>query len=146
MLNAEHPRRARVAALALGLWLACDPSFAAPPAPLVIEQIAEQVWRGDARGLTVEIRQEPDGRLVVAFLGAGGEAVAPPPADEVTLTTAAGVQTRFELGGATWRSQSAARPPADGARLSIVEADHRHDFELNVHAPDPKSPSGAAKP
>jgi hypothetical protein len=112
----------------------------------VIEQIADQVWRGDARGLTVEIRQEPDGRLVVAFLSAGGEAVAPPPADEVTLTTAAGAQTRFEVGGATWRSQNPAGPPTDGARLSITEADHRHDFQLNVHAVDPKTPSGVAKP
>ena len=77
MPNAEHPRRARVAALALGLWLACDPSFAAPPAPLVIEQIAEQVWRGDARGLTVEIRQEPD--EFVKWLGEKYDLI---PADE----------------------------------------------------------------
>ena len=146
MRRPDRLKRRWTAALVLGLgfWLARCPSVAAPPPTLVVEQVAGRKWRADARGLVIEIRQETDGRLKIAFLGAAGEPVVPPPADAVTLSAAEGVRAHFGPIGLNWRSRDIAGTLADGDRLSIIEAGHRQDFQLNLHPADAQPPLGVS--
>lgn len=104
---------------------------------LVLEATAPGVWRAEARRMTVEFRRtgaETDPRLTIRFLDANGEVVSPPTARRVTLS-APDQAIVFTLNGREWTSTSMQFAPREGAMLSIVEADHQHDFRLNVHAP-----------
>ncbi len=108
--------------------------------PLVLEPAAPGVWRGDAKGMIVEFRGAPGSdALSIRFVGQSGDPVSPPPAREVTLTPPRGAAVSFSPSATGWLSKQAALPLEDGSRLSIIEADHRHDFRLNVHAKPPAS-------
>ena len=104
---------------------------------LVLEATAPGVWRTKARRMTVEFRRTgaaTDPRLMIRFIDANGDAVSPRTAQRVGLS-AAGETIIFRRNGRAWISTSAQSAPREGARLSIVEADHQHDFLLNVSKP-----------
>ncbi|WP_375269056.1 hypothetical protein [Phenylobacterium sp.] len=87
-------------------------------------------------------RSGSQGALSIRFIGQGGESIAPPPARQVILTPPGGPTVSFSPSAGGWTSTTRARAPQDGALLSIIEADHRHDFRLNVHAkPDSTQPT-----
>lgn len=144
-----NPRPARgglIIAAAL-LW-APLPAWTAPrdEQPLVVEPVAPGVWRADAKGMTIEFQATSgsQGVLSIRFVGQGGEPIAPPPARQVNLTSPGGPAVSFSPSAGGWTSTTQVRAPQDGALLSIIEADHRHDFRLNVHAKpsEPSQPSG----
>ncbi|MFZ5685568.1 MAG: hypothetical protein ACOY9C_13110 [Pseudomonadota bacterium] len=112
--------------------------------PLVVEPARPGVWRADAKGMLIEF-QAPfgsQGALSIRFIGQGGESIAPPPARQVSLTSSGGPAVSFSPSAGGWTSTTQAPAPQDGALLSIIEADHRHDFRLNVHAkPDSTQPT-----
>lgn len=132
----------RIMSAALGLAAAAalmtSPTLGAslPPRPLLVEPAGPDAWRADATGMRIEFKlvRERDARLTIGFAGAKGEAVAPPAARQITLTSPRGDKTAFAASGRQWISTTNAGPLEDGSRLSIIEADHRHDFYLNVHA------------
>lgn len=134
------PLRQATVAAALGLvtLASAGPAFAArAERALILEAAAPGVWRAEARRMTVEFRRtgaENDPRLTIRFLDANGEVVSPPTAHRVTLS-APDEAIVFALNGREWISTSTQSAPREGAKLSIVEADHQHDFRLNVHAP-----------
>ncbi|MFD3264406.1 hypothetical protein [Phenylobacterium ferrooxidans] len=103
--------------------------------PLVLEAVSPGLWRADARGLTMEFRQEAanGGILRLRFLGAAGDEVAPPEARRVTLKPPSGRSSAFALTNGRWSLRAPAAAFQDGALLSIEEGDHRHDFRLNIH-------------
>lgn len=139
-------RRSILAGLLLGgpLWVA-GPALSAPPPirVLIVEPVATDLWRADAAGqwLQFALDRAAGGILELSFVTKGGEAMAAPPTQSVTLTAPRGRPLPFVAGGAGWRSTSGAGPPLDGSTLSIVEADHRHDFRLNVHDAAPSPPA-----
>lgn len=140
-------RRALIAALWLiGAEITAAPTLAASYRVLIVEPAGPDLWRADAAGqwLQFSIDRKAGGILEIGFISKGGEAVSAPPTKSVTLTSPQGDRVAFMPGGSGWRSRSAAGPPVDGATLSIIEADHRHDFRLNVH--DTPSPTIAVQP
>jgi len=113
--------------------------------PLVVEPVTPGVWRADAKGMVIEFQAPAgvQGALSIRFIGPGGESIAPPPARQVSLTPPAGrPAVSFSPSAGGWTSTTQARAPLDGALLSVIEADHRHDFRLNVHA----QPSDSTQP
>lgn len=119
------------------LWAPLS-AWAAPheEQPLVVEPVTPGVWRADAKGMIIEFQAPAGvlGGLSIRFIGQGGESIAPPPARQVILTPPGGPAVSFSPSAGGWTSTTQARAPQDGALLSIIEADHRHDFRLNVHA------------
>ena len=142
-----RPRRSGPLVAAVLLW-APLPAWTAPrnEQPLVVEPVAPSIWRADAKGTIIEFQTTSgsQGALSIRFIGQGGEAIAPPPARQVCLTSAGGPAVPFSPSAGGWVSTTQAPAPQDGALLSIIEADHRHDFRLNVHAKpsEPSQPSG----
>ncbi|MCI3131002.1 hypothetical protein [Phenylobacterium aquaticum] len=143
----------RQRALIAALWLivaemtASQTMAASPPyRVLIVEPAGADLWRADAAGqwLQFSIDRKAGGVLEIAFISKGGEAMSVPPTQSVILTSPRGDRLRFTAGGSGWRSPSAAGPPVDGATLTIIEADHRHDFRLNVH--DAPAPTQAVRP
>ena len=134
----------RLIAAAL-LWAPLS-AWAAPheEQPLVVEPGAPGVWRAEAKGMIIEFlaRSGSLGALSIRFIGQGGESIAPPPARQVILTPPDGPAVSFSPSAGGWTSTTQARAPQDGALLIIIEADHRHDFRLNVHA----QPSDSTQP
>lgn len=131
-------RRSLLAGLLLAgpLWSARPALSATPPIRvLIVEPVGTDLWRADAAGqwLQFALDRPAGGILEISFVTKGGEVMAAPPTQSVTLTAPRGRPMSLVAGGAGWRSPSGAGPPLDGATLSIVEADHRHDFRLNVH-------------
>jgi len=127
------------------LWAPLS-AWAAPheEQPLVVEPVTPGVWRADAKGMIIEFlaTSGSQGALSIRFIGQGGESIAPPPARQVSLTPPGGPAVSFSPSAGGWTSTTQARAPQDGALLSIIEADHRHDFRLNVHA----QPSASSQP
>lgn len=141
------PDRARpriIGALA-ALMMSAAPALADDEIPLVVDPVGAGVWLGEARGSTLEFRRDPAGLLIIRFLGRDGAAVAPPPADRVTLKSPGGGVTTFVASGQAWRA-TGRTTLEEGALLSISEADHHHDFRLNVHAAGTGGSAGAVKP
>jgi len=137
--------------MAAALLWAPLPAWAAPhdEQPLVVEPVAPGVWRADAKGMIIEFQTTSgsQGALSIRFIGQGGESIAPPPARQVSLTPPSGPAVSFSLAAGGWTSTTRARAPADGALLSILEADHHHAFRLNVHArPSDSSPPNGRTP
>ena len=134
--------------LLIAVALLCAPlsAWAAPheEQPLVVEPVTPGVWRADAKGMIIEFLAPSgsQGALSIRFIGQGGESIAPPPARQVSLTPPGGPAVSFSPSAGGWTSTTQARAPQDGALLSIIEADHRHDFRLNVHA----QPSASSQP
>lgn len=126
-----------VALMIAAAALVAEPGFAASPPSrgLIVEPVEPDLWRADAAGIWLQfsLDRQASGVLEISFVTTGGETMTAPPARSVTLTAPKGRPVTFLAGGAGWRSPAGAGPPADGAILSIVEADHRHDFRLNVH-------------
>lgn len=124
------------------------PAWTAPhdEQPLVVEPRAPGVWRADAKGTIIEFQTTSgsQGALSIRFVGQGGETIAPPPARQVSLTSPGGPAVSFSPSAGGWVSTIQAPIPQDGALLSIIEADHRHNFRLNVHAKpsEPNQPRG----
>ncbi|ODT84634.1 MAG: hypothetical protein ABS78_22445 [Phenylobacterium sp. SCN 70-31] len=135
--NTRPGRGSLVIAAAL-LW-APLPAWTAPrdEQPLVVESVAPGVWRADARGMITEFQATSgsQGALSIRFVGQGGEAIAPPPARQVSLASPGGPTVSFAPSAGGWTSETRARAPQDSALLSIIEPDHCHEFRLNVHAP-----------
>lgn len=142
-----NPRSGRGGPL-IAAALLCAPlaAWAAPheEQPLVVEPATPGVWRADAKGVIIEFLgpSGSQGALSIRFVGQGGESIAPPPARQVSLTLPGGPAVSFSPSAGGWTSTTQARAPQDGALLSIIEADHRHDFRLNVHA----QPSASSQP
>lgn len=133
--------------LAVAMLGAAPARAARDERPLVLEPVSPGVWRADARGMTLEFRRggpEEEARLTIRFVGASGDTVAPPTARRVTLTSP-GAEITFEPVGQVWVSTAAAAVPRDGSLLSIVEADHHHDFRLNVHGGARSGPPGEGR-
>lgn len=136
-------RRFSGAALIVGIAAAlmASPTMSAPrrPRPLIVEAVGVDAWRADARGMWIEFKLDRPrtSRLSIGFAGPQGDAVTPPAARQVTLTSPAGDKTAFAASGPLWISTTNSGPLQDGSYLSIIEADHRHDFFLNVHEPAP---------
>jgi hypothetical protein len=129
--------------LAGALWTS-GPSIAATPPVrvLVVEPVGADLWRAEAAGQWLQFALDRTaGVLEISFVTRGGEAMTAPPTRSVSLTAPKGRPVLFTAGGAGWRSPAGAGPPVDGATLNIVEADHRHDFRLNVHAAAASSPT-----
>jgi len=143
----RRDRRFAGAALivAIAVALMASPAMSAPPRPraLIVESVGVDAWRADARGMWFEFKldRELTSRLRIGFARPQGDAVTSPTARQVTLTSQGG-KTAVAASGQLWISTTNAAPLQDGSYLSIIEADHRHDFYLNVHQPAPPRAAG----